>query len=606
MLPNKPYKGNQFPNQPFNSPEVPATFDRLFGARVANDQLEPNPSEIGSFAKWVRPTDWLPLSAPGEMEEKFKGLFAVYEIDTNFLAFTFEGDYVVDWGDGSIEYFNSGEKAQHSYQWGEIPFGTLTSEGYRQVIVTVTPQRGSHLTSMDLGTYHDSIGLNGANYPIVPWLDIALSMPEADSGSSIWFGVFAVSLNSVQKVTISNSGGATSFYELLDRCYNLGEFNLYRAPLLEDCYETFYKCWNLRNVNIGDLPSVYNVDYMFEDCYSLEHVELSGLSSADYFSNMFSGCKSLKSVKMSGLTSADSSLYDLVASYADGQFYTKSLVLEDLNSLTNVDNIFSGWGYLRGHVKLTGLINADLVNGFSNNPMLESVELHDLHNCTTADSLFYFCNSLKNVKLYGTQNIEDTYDMFAECYSLVNAPYFDTSSVTYAAETFYDCLSLQNVPLYNFSKVENVYYMFESCYSLQEIPSFDTSSIEIFYGMFDGCTSLKTIPLLDTSSSTGDFNSMFSFCTSLQSLPKLDVSSGTTFGSIFSSCTSLSSAPLQGASTDISFNNCCLSRSAILEIFKGLGITSGAEIDVSYNFGAADLTSEDISIAEGKGWTVLS
>jgi len=47
-LPNKPYIGDQTPNQPFSSPEVPATFDRLFGALVPNIQLDPEPGGSGS------------------------------------------------------------------------------------------------------------------------------------------------------------------------------------------------------------------------------------------------------------------------------------------------------------------------------------------------------------------------------------------------------------------------------------------------------------------------------------------------------------------------------------------------------------------------------
>lgn len=606
MLPNKPYKGNQIPNQPFYTPEDPATFDRLSGVLTPNIQLEPNPSEIGSFAKWERPTDWLPLLAPAETEEKFKGLFAIYDIDTNFLAFTFEGDYVVDWGDGSIEYFNSGEKAQHSYQWSKVAFGTLTSEGFRQVVVTVTPQRGNHLTSMDLSTFHDNLGLGSWQYIQVPWMDIALSMPQADSGASIRFGTTdTVSMSVLERVTIVHSGGATDFSYLVEyNCRNLGEFNLFNAPYVEDFTEVFYACFNLKNVNIGDLPNVYVMDFLFQDCHSLEHVELSGLNSADSFGNIFYGCESLKSVKMSGLTSANSGLGSLMDSYTSLP-HTRSLTLEDLNSVSSLGSSFPNFDWdLRGHLKLTGLVNADLNSGLQNNYALESVELSDLENCTDAYQLFSDCYSLKTVKLNGTENLENTSYMFGSCYSLEEAPLFDTSSVQYMYDMFEFCHTLQNVPLYNTSNVVDMDYMFYYCYSLQSVPHFDTSSNEYFYDMFEGCYSLETVPLFNTSSSNGDFDTMFSDCYSLQKLPKLDVSSGTNLGNIVSLCSCLAAAPLQGTSTDISFNGCCLSRNAILDIFNGLANAS-ATIDVSYNYGADDLTSEDIAIAEGKGWTVI-
>lgn len=604
-LPNPPSLSSQIPNQPFHSPETPATFDRLSGVLTPNIQLDPNPSEIGSFAKWIRPTDWLPLPAPAETEEKFRGLFAVYDIDTNFLAFTFEGDYVVNWGDGLTEYYSSGEKAQHSYQWSKVPFGTLTSEGFRQVIVTVTPQRGSHLTSMDLSTYHDDIGLNFAFYPNVPWMDVALNMPEADPGASIRFGTTdTVSMSVLQKVTIVHSGGATDFSYLVEYgCRNLGEFNLLNAPYVEDFTEVFYSCFNLKNVNIGDLPNVYWMDYLFQDCHSLEYVELSGLNSADSFGNMFYGCENLKSVKMSGLTYADNNLGGIIIPYVSCP-NAKSLILEDLNSLTDVSNVFSGWGEdLKGFVKLTGLTNADLEYGFENCNSLERVELYDLENCTSSYRLFSSCESLKEAKLEGTQNFDTTAYMFSGCSSLVQAPFFDTSSVIDMYNMFEYCNSLRLVPLYETSSVEDMGAMFMQCHSLPTTPMLNTASVKYMSNMFESCLSLVTIPELDTSL-VEDMGFAFRFCSSLLKLPALSTSACTSFSAIFDEYDNvLTAAPFQGTAYEISYSNCSLSRKAIVEIFNGLANAS-ATVDVSYNYGAADLTAEDLAIAEGKGWTV--
>ena len=47
---------------------------------------------------WVRPSDWLPLPAPGP--ETFIGLLAVTNDDSNYIALNFAGNYTVDWGDG--------------------------------------------------------------------------------------------------------------------------------------------------------------------------------------------------------------------------------------------------------------------------------------------------------------------------------------------------------------------------------------------------------------------------------------------------------------------------------------------------------------------------
>lgn len=39
VIPNRPYIGNDIPNNPFNYPRTPATFDRLLGSLVPNIQL---------------------------------------------------------------------------------------------------------------------------------------------------------------------------------------------------------------------------------------------------------------------------------------------------------------------------------------------------------------------------------------------------------------------------------------------------------------------------------------------------------------------------------------------------------------------------------------
>lgn len=55
----------------------------------------------GQSNVWVRPTDWLTMPIVGSTEEKFVGLFAVYDLPENFIALQFEGNYTVDWGDGT-------------------------------------------------------------------------------------------------------------------------------------------------------------------------------------------------------------------------------------------------------------------------------------------------------------------------------------------------------------------------------------------------------------------------------------------------------------------------------------------------------------------------
>jgi hypothetical protein len=62
---------------------------------------------------------------------------AIYETDLNPIAFIFSGAYSVDWGDGTSDSYASGATAEHNYEWADIPSSTLTSEGFRQVLIRV-------------------------------------------------------------------------------------------------------------------------------------------------------------------------------------------------------------------------------------------------------------------------------------------------------------------------------------------------------------------------------------------------------------------------------------------------------------------------------------
>ena len=88
-----------------------------------------------------------------------------------------------DWGETITEPV----KVEHRYDHDAIPAATHCSRGYRQVIVTVTPQPGSDLTLLDLSPRHSSISQDDAS---CPWLDLRLSLPKAAAGTSIVLCVY--------------------------------------------------------------------------------------------------------------------------------------------------------------------------------------------------------------------------------------------------------------------------------------------------------------------------------------------------------------------------------------------------------------------------------
>jgi surface protein len=201
----------------------------------------------------------------------------------------------------------------------------------------------------------------------------------------------------------------------------------------------------------------------------------------------------------------------------------------------------------------------------------------------TSTGIFQNCRSLQVVEFPSNFKPTSTLNYFNSCFSLKKAPILDTSLATTTSN------------------------MFSTCSSLVEVPTYDLSSSTVMNAMFQNCTSLKTIPAFNTSSAA-NMISMFNGNTAMIEVPALNmggVSSAANFANIIASC---NLARFRGTNIkySISFTGMRLGRPEILEIFGNLATTTGQTITVTNNPGTASLTSADLAIATGKGWTVTT
>jgi hypothetical protein len=104
------------------------------GSAAASERSEPE-------EPYARPADWLALPTVNVGEQKFVGLHAVYEQGPNYAALTYAGGaYTVDWGDGRAPVnVANGVTAQADLSYEGCGAGSLSTRGYRQAIVTVSP-----------------------------------------------------------------------------------------------------------------------------------------------------------------------------------------------------------------------------------------------------------------------------------------------------------------------------------------------------------------------------------------------------------------------------------------------------------------------------------
>jgi hypothetical protein len=246
-------------------------------------------------AAWVRPPDWLPLPEVLSTEQKIVGLHVVHPTDGNFLALLAQGAYTVDWGDGTSSNHASNTIAYKEYTYSSISSATECSRGYRQVLVTVTPQAGQNLTVLNLKQKHNQTGLvNGYSSG---WLDVIVSMPNCTaSGLTISSTATATNLRHLERVAFLNIGAQNTLANMFVNCTALQSASLAGTAGVTNTTSMFSGCSSLRVAPMFDTSAVNTANSMFLSCTSLEDVPLydfAGLTSAN---NLFQGCISLQSV----------------------------------------------------------------------------------------------------------------------------------------------------------------------------------------------------------------------------------------------------------------------------------------------------------------------
>lgn len=163
---------------------------------------------------WVRPADWVTLPTVLDGDQKIVMLVAVFNT-TNFLAFSATGNYTVDWGDGAAPTnYSSGTTAQKSFAWSDYSPSTLTSQGFRQAVVTITPQSGQNLTALNLNVRHTT--------PTVAHttgvLEVVMSAPYFTAMS---FNTSNVAYRMLRRFEWVGSCPITNFADMFQNCSSL-------------------------------------------------------------------------------------------------------------------------------------------------------------------------------------------------------------------------------------------------------------------------------------------------------------------------------------------------------------------------------------------------
>ena len=257
---------------------------------------------------WTRPADWLPLPTVVSGDQKVVMLVAVFNTVGNYLAFSFTGPYTVDWGDGTAPVdYASGVTAQRSFAWGDYSASTVTSEGFRQAIVTITPQAGQNLNTVNLNLRHSTPTVAHSTGV----LDVRVGAPYI-SGFSF---------------NPSNVGFRM-----------LRQFEWVGACSISDFTNMFYNCTSLTSIPALNTAAGTSFTYMFYGCTSLTSIPALNTAAGTSFAYMFYNCTSLTSVELTGCKYSVSVASCLLSGTALDTLYTSLGTAAASQSITVTGN----------------------------------------------------------------------------------------------------------------------------------------------------------------------------------------------------------------------------------------------------------------------------
>ena len=544
------------------------------GGSSSGGNLTPEP--------YVRPVDWLSIdSLVNSGDQKVVILAAVFE-ESNFVAVQCQGNYTVNWGDGTVTNYSSNTIAYYKYDWNYSGFsGTTTSRGYKQAIITITPQAGQNLTLVRLNVKHNQSGLTNAYTN--PWLDIKMS------GSLI------------STLTIGTTAPADPLPRLLEQFDWIGSNNLTNVNNMFNGANVLKQVKNLNTSTSNNFTS------FFAQCYELEHIPFFDTSNGTNFNSMFINCYKLKSVPLYNFSNSIQFVSTFSNCVSIVEFPNFNCISGNLFS-----NMFDG---CRSMLKTPSLVmntsskglGAMFANCFS---MIEFVNINT-GNGTVYSLMFQNCYSLQKIPTTINTTTSSTNvgfrSMFQNCYNLETAPNIDLSKGGDCSGLFTSCWSIKEFPAYNFSSATSLNSAFSGCFSLKKLPVMTIgTSITSFNSCFSGCTSLEEAPNWNLQNVI-DVTNMFNGCSNLRKVPAYNLTTVTVVSSLmFANCTSLIESNVTGMTRTHSYANCKLSRTELVKIFNNLGTAVGAQtITITGNYGASTLTAGERAIATGKGWTIL-
>jgi len=480
--------------------------------------------------------------------------------------------------------------------------GSATLLQFRQTLITVTPQAGQNLTSLNLQVRHSAAGTTTYT---VNYLDAVLSAPNmtalfigSASATASTINVRPVMMERCLILSMGSVGTGLGF--LFNECRSLRVAQLQGLNGATDLNSMFNLCSSLTSLSLMDTSAVTSTASMFSSCSSLPSVPLFNTVAVTNMTSMFSGCRDLVSVPLlntAAVTNMQSMFFGCSALITVPLFNTAAV--------TNMTSMFQGCTALTSVPRLNTAVATNMTSMFSGCTALITVPPFNTALVTNMTQMFNGCSALTAVPLFNTAAVTNMFLMFANCQALTSVPPFNTAAVTNMQQMFQGCINITSVPLFNTAAVSNASSMFTGCVSLVSVPLFNwASGLGVnLSSMFNGCSALKIVPAFSTSV-VNNMSGMFNNCSSLTTIPAFTgsgSSSSAFYTNIFQNCFALARSEVTNFRFSHSYANCKLSAAELDAIYTRLPTVTGQTITVTGNYGTA---GDNPAIATAKGWTV--
>ena len=433
---------------------------------------------------YTRPSDWVALPTITSSDHKFVGLHTVYENSPNFCTvrctMSSSGTFLIDWGDGTTTTAANNTYQSHSFQYTNTAFnGTISTRGYKQTIITVTPITGN-ITALYIynrpnasGTTLAGVSTSKLTRYTTGWLDISLALPYCTTLS--FTDVSSTENRLLEQARIYKvSDSMTSYGSLFRHCMAFRSLPvLYHGTSMNNFNYMFEYCFSLTDIPaVLDFTNIGTTNQMFQWCSSLRSVTIS-LPKVTNADSMFSTCRRLKEVNITNCG----------AGLTGGNRFNASSMFSSCYSLNSVT--------------MDNANNINYLNStFANCWNLQTVRIsYGIGNLLQTDSTYASCYTIKNVPQLNTSNVFGMNNMHNENYAITFIPSYDTANVTSMEGTFAGCRMMTQAPVLNTSKVTTMNSIFVNCWNLIKDPGYNYSSLTSADSMFRECRNLRTLTL---------------------------------------------------------------------------------------------------------------